>query len=664
MSEVFVSYARATLSQAQSVADRLRASGYQVWLDEDLPAHRAYTEVIEERLRAAKAVIVVWSAEAVRSQWVRAEADFARRQGTLVQLTIDGALPPMPFDQIHCEDVGDGIGAAGSAGWARIMGSVAELTGGPVSVGRAEQQAAPRRTPSICVLPFLNMSGDAEQEYFSDGISEDIITDLSKVSALSVVARNSAFAFKGQNLDVREVARHLNVSHVLEGSVRKAGGRVRISAQLIDGVRNDHVWAERYDRELTDIFALQDEITQAIVHALKLKLLPAERRDIERRGTSDLGAYDLYLRGTRPAFTADDLQARIGLLEAATRAAPDYADAWGALANTRSTWAFYRPYRERAEVARLVAIETDRAFELEPQNPAALWASLNLLPPFGGFVEREMLIDRIGKHASRHSRSVYLHSAHLSNVGRIREAIEVAERAFAMDPIDPAVANWLGLMLFAGGRYAQARACFESALARWPDSHYVATNLVLVCVQTRDWTTIESLLAPDRLARFPLRESDQAIRGYAAIMRDRSPQSQRRSIDSARRRLAAFGTADFLQLQLAAESGFAGEAHDIAARASFGPAGNDRDLLGTDAYRPGPLFYYHAPQFRRDPQFINVCMRLGLVNYWLTTQHWPDCVDEVAPHYDFKLQCEKVASGPPVPFANDAGFFKPALPPA
>src|SRR5262249_24781285 len=140
------------------------------------------------------------------------------------------------------------------------------------------------RKLSVCVLPFSNMSGDAEQEYFSDGISEDIITDLSKVSALAVVSRNSAFMYKGKNVDLPKVARELKVSHVLEGSVRKSGGRVRITAQLIDGGTNAHVWADRYDRDLNDIFALQDEISEAIVAALKLKLLPEEKKAIETRG--------------------------------------------------------------------------------------------------------------------------------------------------------------------------------------------------------------------------------------------------------------------------------------------------------------------------------------------------------------------------------------------
>ena len=137
---------------------------------------------------------------------------------------------------------------------------------------------------AICVLPFANMSGDPEQEYFSDGITEDIITDLSKVSALWVAARNTAFTFKGKHVDAPQVARQLKVSHLLEGSVRKAGGRVRITAQLIDGATGGHVWAERFDRDLNDIFALQDEISQAIVAALKLKLLPDEKKAIGAAG--------------------------------------------------------------------------------------------------------------------------------------------------------------------------------------------------------------------------------------------------------------------------------------------------------------------------------------------------------------------------------------------
>src|SRR6266566_6233056 len=151
--------------------------------------------------------------------------------------------------------------------------------------------------PSIAVLPFNNMSGDSEQEYFSDGITEEIITDLSRISGLSVVARHTAFTYKNRPVNVQEVGRELGVAYVLEGSVRKAGGRVRVTGQLINSTNGNHVWADRFDRELTDIFAIQDEITHAIVEQLKVKLHPQEQKSIARAPTDNIEAYTYYLKG-------------------------------------------------------------------------------------------------------------------------------------------------------------------------------------------------------------------------------------------------------------------------------------------------------------------------------------------------------------------------------
>jgi adenylate cyclase len=211
------------------------------------------------------------------------------------------------------------------------------------AIHRAEAVRPPRGIEpkrarfSICVLPFANMSGDREQEYFSDGITEDTITDLSKVSALDIISRNTAFTFKNKRVDVRQVAAQLGVSHVLEGSVRKAAGRVRITAQLIDGSNDSHVWAERYDRDLNDIFALQDEISRAIVDALKVKLLPEEKKAIERRGTENVDAYNLYLMARQSYATGFEGDGRrneaiIRLCRRAVEIDPNYAEAWALIA--------------------------------------------------------------------------------------------------------------------------------------------------------------------------------------------------------------------------------------------------------------------------------------------------------------------------------------------
>ena len=295
MTDVFISYSRSIEPQARRVADALRALGYNVWRDDELPAHRSYSEVTEERLRAAKAVLVIWSAEAVKSQWVRAEADVAREASTLVQLSLDGSVPPLPFNQIQCADMAGWTGGASAPGWRKVLASIAELTGGRAQA-EPHRPAPTARKLSICVLPFANISDDPQQEYFSDGITEDIITDLSKVSALSVVARNTAFGFSGE---IAKRQRGAPPAWRQPRSRRQRPARrvprVRITAQLIYGAAGDHIWAERYDRDLTDIFALQDEISEAIVAALEA---PGCRR--RRRRPSSAKAW----RAWRPSTSA------------------------------------------------------------------------------------------------------------------------------------------------------------------------------------------------------------------------------------------------------------------------------------------------------------------------------------------------------------------------
>src|SRR5436190_5949236 len=203
--------------------------------------------------------------------------------------------------------------------------------------------AHPAEKPSIAVLPFINMSGDPEQEYFSDGITEDIITDLSKVSGLFVVARNTAFTYKGKTVEVPEVAKRLGVNFVLEGSVRKAGSRVRVTGQLINGKDGGHVWADRYDRDLTDIFAIQDEITHAIVEQLKVKLLPQEKKVIGQTPTDNIEAYTYYLCGRdffhRHSKRYHELARR--MFAKAVELDPFYARAYAGIANCDSFLFFY-----------------------------------------------------------------------------------------------------------------------------------------------------------------------------------------------------------------------------------------------------------------------------------------------------------------------------------
>ncbi len=233
------------------------------------------------------------------------------------------------------------------------------------ATGSFRDKTEGERRVSVCVLPFANMSADPEQEYFSDGISEDIITDLSKVSALAVVSRNTAFTFKGKHVDVTQVARQLKVSHVLEGSVRKSGNRVRITAQLIDGKTDEHLWAERWDRDLNDIFALQDEISEAIVKALKVRLLPQEKKAIEHRGTTNLEAFQTYLMARQYYVGRNMTDTRwrdlvIRLCKRAIELDDNYARAWAMLAMVQRMQAYSESSGDHGLAA------ADRALALDP----------------------------------------------------------------------------------------------------------------------------------------------------------------------------------------------------------------------------------------------------------------------------------------------------------
>jgi adenylate cyclase len=288
---------------------------------------------------------------------------------------------------------------------------------------------------SICVLPFVNMSGEPEQEYFSDGISEDITTDLSKVSALEVVARNTAFSFKGQNPNVEEVAKQLGVSHVLEGSVRKAGSRVRINAQLIDGSTGKHLWADRFDRDLTDIFEIQDEISKAIVDALKVKLLPTEKKAIEKRGTSNVEAYDLYLMarqqwisGTFGTVRREQSIAR--LCRQATLLDPDYAQAWALMGLAQLELRFSHGHDEDALSA------AERALEINPGLAEAHCIKARYLEEEGRTDDAERLVQTALKHDPE-SWEVNREAARmLFRHGHMRDAIPYFEKAASLNDTD------------------------------------------------------------------------------------------------------------------------------------------------------------------------------------------------------------------------------------
>jgi TolB-like protein/tetratricopeptide (TPR) repeat protein len=331
-------------------------------------------------------------------------------------------------------------------------------TGGPLLSGRADQSSFER--PSLAVLPFNNISGDPEQEYFADGISEDITTALSKLRWFFVIARNSSFSYKGKAVEVKRIARELGVRYVLEGSVRKGGNRVRITAQLIDAVTGNHIWADRYDGDLTDVFVLQDEITMKVVAAIEPKLLEAEGLRSQQRSADDLGAWDMVMQANSLFWRVSkpEGEGAIALLKRAVERYPRYAPAYSMLAfmllmSGQIGWTPNEPQvNEAATLAK-------RAVELDDSDP---WAHLAL-----GYVaytqrrtedaleEFRRVLDLNPNFAAAHG---YIGQA-LTHAGRSEEAILHLERAIRLSPHDPqnAVFNVaLGAAHYLAGRYDEA----------------------------------------------------------------------------------------------------------------------------------------------------------------------------------------------------------------
>ena len=338
--------------------------------------------------------------------------------------------------------------------------------------------------PSIVVLSFENMSQDPEQEYFADGIAEDIITDLSKISGLFVIARNSAFTYKGKAANLQDVSRELGVRYVLEGSVRKAGKRVRITAQLIDGTSGGHVWAERYDRELTDIFEVQDEVTGEIVAALKLHLTPDERRRVESRGTSSLEAHDRFLRGRQLFWqlSREAVAQAQTLFEEAAALDASFCLAHAYLAFTHAQQAVNRWSADPEGSLERAQELVDRALTLDPTEAEAhyvqgivhLWQQKDADQAIAD-AERAIALD------PNFARGYGSLGAALHYAGRSEEALEHLATMARLDPHHPpSYQHFVAQSLFALGHFEQAIATLEARLARQPHSD-VSRVLLAAC---------------------------------------------------------------------------------------------------------------------------------------------------------------------------------------
>ena len=644
--DIFLSYNREDQAQAKLFADAFAAAGLNVWWDTALTAGEAYDQVTERALKSAKAVVVLWSPRSVESRWVRAEATIADRNKTLVPVMIEPCERPIMFELTQTAELSHWTGDAADRTWVGFLNDVqrfvsrerAALAPMPsLATVAAKSAPAPASAPEtlLAVLPFDNLSSDAEMAYFSDGVSDDILGRIMRGSRLRVIGRTSSFQFRGA--DKPKAAAALGASHVLDGSIRRAGNRVRIAAQLTEAASQTMLWSDKFDRDLEDIFAVQDEISQAIADALNAAFFPAKQAKV------DPLAYDLFLRGKQFDSSPEAIHRNIELLEAAVKMEPAFADAWGTLAVQRYLGRVLVPWSERAPIDARIAECASRCLSLDPDNADAIIAELSMLQPFGDYLGHHAKIEQL-LHVGRNSANALgVVGLYLEALGRPLEAVTISSRGAALDPLNYISNSIRAMSLWRSGAFEEGRTAEARVVETWPDSHHDLALLILAEAHAGNWAEVDRLTDPARLAQLPLREHRGVVQLVAGT-RDPNVETRRAVLAPFIQMIELSGHADAATFLWIAELGGADAAYALLDRTKLGPSGGPTDVLGTNAYRTHMLFPAAYTRLRADPRFVKLCARLGLVEYWLATQKWPDCA-EVVP-YDFRAECEKYRDYP------------------
>ncbi len=534
MPDVFLSYCREDQAIARRFAEGLEREGFSVWWDQSLSAGETFDKVTERALKDARAVVVLWSRRSVESRWVRSEATQADRFGTLVPVTIEPCDRPIMFELTHTADLSHWNGEPGDPQWRSFVeGLRKSAVGGSAAVSNTaidrasasqpparaalrrpatwaalavaavaiaagllwylrDRQAGPASADvdrSIAVLPFENFSSDAEQDHFADGLTEEILNSLARIPDLQVTARTSAFAFKGKAEDIKAAGKTLGVAHVLEGSVRRSGDQLRITAQLIRTDTGFHLWSETYDRRLTDIFTIQDEIARAVAAALQVKLgvgigqQPGMTRNVD--------AYQAWLAARGVTYTgAQSMRRYIELMQQAAALDPSFAQPWWDISEAYAsllsgTSADAADRKQKADAAfaeyrRLVpdspkiherlaedSIEAGEIIAAAEHYEAAAKAARQVN---GG---RPVPVDIVGQGKTP--------LGFPDLVGRPGDSIPLFEQAKARDPLNEVVALWLAYLYGSVGNYPAAYAEFDRSekLAKDARLYFLGVSIAL-----------------------------------------------------------------------------------------------------------------------------------------------------------------------------------------
>jgi TolB-like protein len=468
----------------------------------------------------------------------------------------------------------------------------------------SSKSAAPESRPtverSIAVLPFLNLSSDPENEYFSDGISEEILNALVKVSDLKVASRTSSFAFKGHQGDVREIAEKLGVATVLEGSVRKAGNRVRITGQLIGAADGYHLWSETYDRQLEDIFAIQDDIAQAIVTALKATLAVDEGEKLVTATTENLEAYTLYLKGRFQynKYTEASLRRSLELYEEALKESPDYARAWAGIADSWMRLADDWVAPEEACGAGKEAAA--RALELDPELSEAHTSLGKMYTWYDwDFARGELALRRAVSSNPNYTDAHWTLGTLLPAVGRLEEGLREMRTSLKLDPLSPEFSNWTARFLLYQRRPADA--IEESHRTLELDHLYPRAHLTIGLARLMEGDPEAGLESLRRSAEVSSSPSFRAFLAYGLAAAGREAEARQVLEEFGSEGQASYVRAEFL----AAAYGMLGDRDEAF-----------RQLARAFEERSAGLIYLHLDplydSIREDPRFRALVEKIGL----------------------------------------------------
>jgi len=630
VTDIFLSYNREDQARAKLFADAFAAQGFDVWWDVGLRAGEAYDEVTETALRTAKAVVVLWSQRSVQSRWVRAEATLADRNKTLVPCMIEPCERPIMFELTQTAELSHWSGAVQDPAWQAFLADVTRF------VGAAPRPAPPPPAPGesiravaghtvLAVLAFENLSADAELQYFSDGVAEEILAAMSRAPDIRVIGSTSTFAFRGERK--KDAASALGATHVLDGSVRRGGNRVRIAATLTEAGTGQVLWTERFDRQLDDALAVQDEIAELTAAALQAKLRPAAPT-----APVDPEAYDLYLRALAERRSSEDAaqERAIALLEAAVARAPGYARAHSALAMAlghrirKATYADAAPEAFDAACAAVKAA-AERALALDPTDIEAQLALLSLKPVTETWAEQERVLTEALSANPTDLALLWYRQKWLIGAGRFRDAGHVIRLGYEMSPLS---ARWLtayaGTLVLEGNLVDGDRLGAQS-IATDPSDPFV-------------WFARYAYLgfsgrfceAKELIDAIPTSYRDNVtVRHWMNAMEKRDQESASLYANSAR---SVFSEFTFVNAQIF--SGFAilqliDELFQLADGFMLS-APMDRlwSMWNSQGYGPGTenLLFPFQESLHADPRFLPLCHRLGLCTYWAKTGHWPDFI--------------------------------------